>query len=323
MVSVYDGNIVGVFLRSYVIFLYLLAKQTMFLFQSFDLYSGEWFFALTFIFALGAIIGSFLNVVIHRLPLDESIAFPASHCPVCNAPIKPYDNVPILSWLVLGGRCRSCRSPISARYPFVELLTATVFAAIYWHDGLSPILPIHLLFGAALVALVFIDAEHMYLPDVINYPGLIIALLVRLLFPLLLGIAPFDDVQRLPLSELNLPLWTVSLFGAVLGAIAGGGSLWAVGEIWKRLRNVQAMGLGDVKMMAMVGALLGWRLTLLSIFLAALVGAAIGIGQAIYKKDFNLQSKLPFGIYLGLGSLLSLLVGNTLINWYFDTFIPN
>lgn len=295
----------------------------MLLFQLFAAYSPEWFVALLFVFALGAIIGSFLNVVIHRLPLDESIAFPSSHCPVCHAPIKFYDNVPILSWLALSGRCRNCRTSISYRYPAVELFTALIFTVIFWHDGLVPILPINLLFGAALVALVFIDAEHMYLPDVINYPGLVIALAVRLLFPLLLGIAPFDDVQRLPLSELNLPLWLISLFGAVLGIVAGGGSLWAVGELWKRLRGMDAMGLGDVKMMAMVGALLGWRLTLLSIFLAALVGAVFGVAQIIYKKDWNLQSKLPFGIYLGLGSLLSLLVGNHLINWYFENFIPN
>jgi leader peptidase (prepilin peptidase) / N-methyltransferase len=295
----------------------------MLLFQIIDFYSAEWFFFLIAAFTFGAVIGSFLNVVIHRLPLDESIAFPASHCPACNSPIKFYDNVPILSWLILGGKCRSCKNPISARYPLVEALTGLVFAAIFWHTGLSAILPVHLAFGAALVALVFIDAEHMYLPNVINYPFLVIVLLTRLLFPLLLGIAPFDDVQRLPLSELNQPLWVVSLFGALLGALAGGGFLWLVGWLWEKLRGVEAMGLGDVKMMAMVGALLGWRLTILSIFLAAFVGAAFGVAQIVRKKDWGMQTKIPFGIYLGLGSLLALLFGDKLISWYLNTFIPN
>lgn len=294
----------------------------MLLFQLVTLYSAEWYFSLFFIFALGAIIGSFLNVVIHRLPLDESIAFPASHCPACNAAIKPYDNIPILSWLILRGRCRNCQASISFRYPFVEILTGLTFAAIFWHDGFSPILPVDLAFGAALIALVFIDAEYMYLPDVINYPGLIIVLLVRLLFPLLLNVAPFDDIAHSPLREMQLPLWAVSLVGALLGALVGGGSLWLVGWIWEKLRGVEAMGLGDVKMMFFVGALLGWRLTILSIFLAAVVGAVFGVALIVQKRDWDLQTKIPFGIYLGLGSLLALLFGDKLINWYVSTFIP-
>src|ERR1044071_7454457 len=128
----------------------------------------------------GALIGSLLNVVIHRVPREESIAFPASHCPSCGTAIRPYDNIPVVSWAILRGRCRSCRAPISARYPAVELLTAVLFALTYvLHSGFTLSLPFDLAFVAALVALVFIDAEHMILPNVITYPGLGVALVAR------------------------------------------------------------------------------------------------------------------------------------------------
>jgi leader peptidase (prepilin peptidase)/N-methyltransferase len=287
-----------------------------------ELLNSENIFLLFSFFAFGTIIGSFLNVVIHRLPLEESIVLPSSHCPQCQSAIQFYDNVPILSWLALRGRCRGCRTPISYRYPLVELLTGLVFAVFFWRTGLSYLLPFNLLFGAAMIVLIFIDAEHLYLPNVINYPGILIALLLRLLFPLLLFAAPFDDLTSLPLSQLNLPLWETSLLGAFMGAMAGGGFLWLVGWLWKKLRSVEAMGLGDVKMMLMVGAFLGWRLTILSIFLAAFVGSLVGITQIILQKDRNLNSKIPFGIFLGMGSIISLLWGGQLIDWYLNTFIP-
>ena len=221
------------------------------------------------------------------------------------------------------GRCRSCQAPISYRYPLVEFLTGLAFAAFFWHDGFSFLLPVNLIFSAAIIALIFIDAEHMYLPDVINYPGLVLAFLVRLLFPLAFNAALFDDLQFAPLRQLELPLWVVSLLGALLGALAGGGFLWLVGWLWKQLRGVEAMGLGDVKMMLMVGAYLGWRLTILSIFLAAFVGAVAGIAQISAQKERDLQTKIPFGIFLGLGTLLSLLFGAQLIDWYLRNFVPN
>jgi leader peptidase (prepilin peptidase)/N-methyltransferase len=288
-----------------------------------ELLDSENLFLLFSFFAFGTIIGSFLNVVIHRLPLEESIVLPSSHCPHCQAEIHFYDNVPVASWLWLRGRCRGCRAPISYRYPLVELLTGLVFAIFFWHTGLSYLLPFNLLFGAAMIVLIFIDAEHLYLPNVINYPGLSIALLLRLLFPLLLSVAPFDDLVNPPLSRVNLPLWQTSLIGAFLGALVGGGFLWLIGWLWKKFRSVDAMGLGDVKMMLMVGAFLGWRLTFLSIFLAALVGSVAGISQIILQKDRNFNSKIPFGIFLGLGSIISLLFGARLIDWYLFTFIPN
>ncbi len=277
-----------------------------------------------FFFVLGAVIGSFLNVVIHRLPHEESIVFPNSACPKCKAKIKAYDNIPILSWLVLGGKCRNCRTPISFRYPAVELLTAVLFALVFWKFDLTPILPVYLIFVAGIVALIFIDAEHMILPNAINYPGIIFAFLVRLIFPLAFSTIFFDDLKFAPLSKMtDMPLWLVSLLGAVLGALAGGGTLWLLGKLWKVLRGIEAMGLGDVKMMFAVGALLGWRLTLLALFLGTLTGAVGGIALMVAKKEPDLQTRIPFGIFLGLGSILSLLFGDIILRWYVTNFIPN
>ena len=295
----------------------------MLFFLTSEFFNSENLFFLFSFFAFGTIIGSFLNVVIHRLPLAESIVFPNSHCPHCQSNIHFYDNVPVLSWLILRGRCRGCRAPISVRYPLVEFLTGVIFAIFFWHTGFSPLLPFELFFGASMIVLIFIDAAHLYLPNVVNYPGLALALLLRLLFPLLLNAAPFDDLAHPPLNRLNLPLWEISLLGAFLGALCGGGSLWLVGWIWEKLRSVEAMGLGDVKMMFYVGAFLGWRLTVLSIFLAALVGAVIGILQIATQKERRFDSKIPFGIFLGMGSMISMVFGGQLINWYLNTFIPN
>jgi leader peptidase (prepilin peptidase)/N-methyltransferase len=283
----------------------------------------EWWFLLFFCFVLGSVVGSFLNVLIHRLPLAESL-FPSSHCPKCNSRIYFYDNIPILSWLILRGLCRNCRGAISVRYPLTEMLTGILYALLFWREGLNLLLPFSLFFGAAIVALIFIDAEHMYLPDAINFPCLLLAILARLLLPLVFHFAPFDDLNFLPLKQItHLPLWMVSLGGALLGALAGGGFLWLIGWLWRHLRGVEAMGLGDVKMMLWIGVFLGWRLTILSIFLAALIGAFFGVLQILRQGSANLQTKIPFGIYLGSGSLLAQLCGAQLISWYLDVFLPN
>lgn len=275
-------------------------------------------YLLTFIF--GAAVGSFLNVVIHRVPLEESIVFPNSACPKCGNAIKPYDNIPLLSWLVLGGKCRNCKNPISARYPAVELLTALLWVLVYWQNGFNVFLPIALIFVTTLVTLIFIDAENMILPNVITYPLLVFSLLVRIIYPTFLGYV-FQDFNIYPFSHLqSYPVWAISLGGAVLGGLVGGGSLWLVGEIWKRLRGVDAMGLGDVKLMFGVGALLGWQLTLLSIFLGAFSGAIIGIFLVSRQKDKDMQTQIPFGIFLGLGSIISLLWGEPIVRWYLSMF---
>jgi leader peptidase (prepilin peptidase)/N-methyltransferase len=274
------------------------------------------------VFAIGAVIGSFLNVVIHRVPREQSIVFPNSACPGCGVPIKPYDNVPILSWLLLGGKCRNCKQPISGRYPAVEFLTAVVFVVVFWQVGFTPFLPVALAFAATMISLIFIDAEHMILPNVITYPLFIFAILARALFPIFFGAAFFPDISQAPINAMNgYPTGMLSLTAAALGALAGGGSLWLVGAIWKKVRGVDAMGLGDVKMMLGVGALLGWRLSILSIFLSAFAGAVIGSILILRQKDKNMQSHIPYGIFLGIGSLMSLLFGERLITWYLHTFI--
>ncbi len=294
------------------------------LFSSFELLTSlPEYFAYIFIFIFGAMIGSFLNVVIHRVPLEESIVFPNSACPKCSEPIKFYDNIPIISWLFLGGKCRKCKNPISSRYPAIEFLTALSFVLVYWQIGFNPFLPIAIVFVSTMIALIFIDAENMILPNVITYPLLVFSLVVRIIYPLLFDSSLIQDLEHYPLSLLSeYPAWLVSLIGAILGAVFGGGSLWLVGAIWKKLRGVDAMGLGDVKMMFAVGALLGWRLTFLSIFLGAFSGAVIGMILISRQKDKDMQTQIPFGIFLGIGSILALLFGEQIISWYFEMFVP-
>lgn len=286
------------------------------LISNFDLSLTPFPLALIFVSAVGALIGSFLNVVIHRVPREESIVFPNSRCPSCATAIRPYDNVPVLSFLILRGRCRACGVSIHKRYPAVEALTALLFGLVFLHDGLTLALPFDLIFVAALVALVFIDAEHMILPDVITLPGFIFALIVRALVPNTDGLAFLSE----GLLE-GWPVWALSLAGALFGAAIGGGSLWLMGWLWERLRGVEAMGLGDVKMMFMVGAFLGWQLTALTLFLGVISGSIIGVGLMLWRRERDMQMLLPFGIFLGIGAIASLLAGRQIIAWYLDHFI--
>jgi leader peptidase (prepilin peptidase)/N-methyltransferase len=161
----------------------------------------------------------------------------------------------------------------------------------------------------------------MILPNIITYPLVLLAFLIRLIFPLFFSAAFFADINIFPLNRLaDYPLWFVSIVGGVFGALVGGGSLWLIGEIWKRLRGVEAMGLGDVKMMFGVGALLGWRLALLSIFIGAFTGAVVGTFIIARQNERNFQTRIPFGIFLGIGSAISLLFGEQMVNWYLDVF---
>lgn len=279
--------------------------------------------AYIFVFIFGGLVGSFLNVVIHRVPREQSIVFPNSRCPKCETAIKPYDNLPIVSWLILGGKCRACKAPISARYPAVELLHALLWVLVFWQVGFTPFLPVGLIFVSVIVALMFIDAEHMILPNVITYPFFVFAIAVRIIFPIAFGPQYFSDMYHWPATAMSgYPVWLVSLASGLLGALAGGGSLWLVGEAWKRLRGVDAMGLGDVKMMLGFGAILGWRLSFLAIFFGAFAGAVIGSIVVARQKDRSMQTQIPFGIFLGIGSILSLFFGEQLIGWYINTFLP-
>jgi leader peptidase (prepilin peptidase)/N-methyltransferase len=289
------------------------------IFPDLGLISQPFFFIVIAVF--GAIIGSFLNVVIYRLPREESIVLPSSKCPSCGAAISFYDNVPVLSYVMLGARCRKCKTHISARYPAVEALTAFLFVASAWHDGFSIVLPFDLVFVTAVTALVFIDAEHMILPNAITYPGMVFALVARLAIPFLTGTPHFDDLPMLLSGMLaGMPVWAASLIGALIGALIGGGSLWLMGWTWERLRGIEAMGLGDVKMMFMVGAYLGWRLTILNIFLGVLSGSLIGIVLMARQGKRNMQMLLPFGVFLGIGAIAALLIGPQIVEWYAGQF---
>jgi leader peptidase (prepilin peptidase)/N-methyltransferase len=280
-----------------------------------NLFSLPFWLVAAGVAALGASIGSFLNVVIHRVPREESIVVPHSRCPACDAKIRAYDNVPVVSYLALRGRCRACGAAISARYPAVEALTAALFVLVLMRAGLQVSLLFDLAFVSALVALIFIDAEHMLLPNAITYPGIALALLARAVVPNLHGVGFLAEG-----ALADWPAWAVSLVGALIGALVGGGSLWLIGWLWQRLRGVEAMGLGDVKMMFMVGAYLGWPLTVLTIFLGVLTGSVVGVALMLRRGERDMQMLLPFGIFLGLGSIISLLLGAAIVNWYVGQF---
>ena len=263
------------------------------------------------LFVFGLVIGSFLNVVIYRLPRHESIVFPGSHCPACNAAIKPYDNIPVLSYAILGGRCRSCAVRISAVYPAVELLVGLLYLLCFIRDGLNPILAGDLVFVSLIVPLVFIDLHHKLLPNPITYPGFVLLLVLRLLAPdpwILAHTPRWFGLER-------GPDWVVALLGSALGAAVGAGSLWLVREAYFRLRKVEGMGLGDVKMMLMAGAFLGWQLTLLTIFLGSLIGSIIGV-LMIALRGGNMRMAIPFGVFLGPAAIIALFIGPAFIEWY-------
>lgn len=272
-------------------------------------------------FVFGCIIGSFLNVVIHRVPRGLSVVTPRSACPDCGAAIGAIDNIPVLSWLFLGGECRRCRVRISPRYPLTEAVTGFVFFLAFLRFGLTATLAAALAFSAVIIALIFIDAEHFLLPNVLTFPLLAGALIARLAIALIGEGHLLPDHTFWPWTALRsaMPEPATSLVVGLLGAIVGGGSLWLVGSLWQRLRGVEAMGFGDVKMMAGVGAFLGWQLALFAIFLGAFAGAVIGIALTATGRA-SLQSRMPFGVYLGIGAIISLLFGASLINWYLATF---
>jgi leader peptidase (prepilin peptidase)/N-methyltransferase len=254
-----------------------------------------WFFSVA-VFALGAIVGSFLNVVIHRYPREESIVLPPSHCPHCNTNIKPYDNVPILSWLWLGGRCRACREPISGRYPLVELANALFYLAVFQRTGITwGFLPLAALVSMT-ICLIYIDLEIQILPDVIDLPGVAIGLLVGATH---MG-ALYPDM-----------LLSKTLVDSLIGAALGSGVLLAIGLTYKLIRRVEGMGLGDVKMMAMLGAVVGWEPLFPLFVLASVAGALVGVIVAA-RSAAGLQVAVPFGVFLGLAFLAVLFFGPTL-----------
>jgi leader peptidase (prepilin peptidase)/N-methyltransferase len=273
----------------------------------------EWAFALAF----GLVFGSFLNVVIHRLPKGLSISTPRSGCPNCKQLIRWYDNIPVLSYLLLRGRCRNCKKQISARYPFVEALTGLVGLLLYQKIGLNLEWAVFFGFSCALIALAFIDLDQRILPDVITLNGIWLGILINVWLaqpnPLVVRLFRWAGVE-----EVNPRV--VALTGSVLGAIVGGGLLWVVAEAYLRLRGIEGMGFGDVKMMAMVGAFLGAPLALLTIMLGSLIGSVIGL-LFIRFAGKTRQYELPFGTFLSLAGIVAVLYGDRLIQWYIEHLI--
>ena len=261
--------------------------------RMFDLLSG-------FAFALGAIVGSFLNVVIHRYPIEESVVFPPSHCPECKARIRWFDNVPIAAWLWLRGRCRDCRQPISPRYPLVELANALFYLAIFLHTGPTPGFLLIAAFVSMTIVLIYIDAEIQILPDVVDLPGVAVGLAIG-------ALALGNFYPALTVST--------SIVDALLGALLGAATILAIIGAYWLVRRIEGMGQGDVKMLAMIGAGLGWRAVPGVLLLAALSGTLIGVPIAL-RSARGMQLALPFGVFLGLATLAVLFFGPTLSEWY-------
>jgi leader peptidase (prepilin peptidase)/N-methyltransferase len=247
----------------------------------------------------GLIVGSYLNVVIYRVPRGLSTVRPRSRCPQCGAAIRALDNIPVASWLALRGRCRNCGARISWRYPLVEAATGALFAACFLRFGVTWELLAAAIFCGLMVALALIDYDHMILPDVITYPAMAAGIVLQ---PLL------------PWARLWDGPWG-ALAGAAFGAALGAGILLAVWGAWYLIRHEEGMGLGDVKMLAAIGAFLGWKGVLVSLFFASLSGALVGVALMM-GKGIDTRAKLPFGTFLSLGGLIALFAGEPLVRWY-------
>jgi leader peptidase (prepilin peptidase) / N-methyltransferase len=265
-----------------------------------------------FVFLFGLIIGSFLNVCILRIPSGKSIVLPASACPKCGAAIRPYDNIPVLSYLLLGGKCRGCKTKISWLYPLVELLTALLFLGCFYAFGISVEAGKWAAFSAIMVVLVFTDLRERILPDVVNFTGLAIGLIFSLFTKPTDGTALWLANH---LFDYPPPAPVLSLVDAILGAAVGSGLLWVVSEAYFKLRGREGMGLGDVKMMLMAGAFLGAKRTLLTILAGSLLGSVLGVAIILARRK-DADYELPFGTFLGTGALLVVFFGTPLVNWY-------
>jgi leader peptidase (prepilin peptidase)/N-methyltransferase len=250
--------------------------------------------ALVGLTILGLAVGSFLNVCIHRLPKKASIVQPPSSCPSCGYVLGWLDNIPVVSYLMLGGRCRRCKTSISIRYPVVELVTMAIFILHYVVFGADIILVPRLLFACALIVLFAIDLEHHLLPNVITLSGIVVGLAFSLMLP-------------------------PGLVDALLGTVLGGGLLWLIGEAYYRYSGVEGMGGGDVKMLAMIGAFLGWKLVILTLVFSSFAGALVGLLVIAIRRG-GMKYALPYGTFLSLAALVSSVAGTRIVDWYLTLY---
>jgi leader peptidase (prepilin peptidase) / N-methyltransferase len=249
--------------------------------------------AATLVTVFGLAFGSFLNVCIHRLPRGQSLVWPSSRCPGCLTPLHWYDNIPVLSYVVLRGHCRACGMRISPVYPLVELATALVFLGTFLTFG-SFLFLSRLVFACAMLVLLVIDLEHRILPNVITIPGIAVGFAFSLVSP---------------------PGWLDSL----IGIVAGGGVLLLLSEAYYRVRGEEGLGMGDVKMLAMIGAFLGWKLMLVTLIVSSCLGSIIGLSLIALKKG-DMKYALPFGTFLAIGAGVAGVAGDALLRWYLSLY---
>ena len=248
-----------------------------------------------FVTILGAALGSFLNVLIYRLPEEKSIIFPASNCPHCGKPIRFYDNIPVISFILLKGRCRACRGKISFRYPLVELITAVLSLLLFWKFGLTFKYLFSFIFVCALIVITFIDLDYQIIPDVITLPGIPIFFLAALI---VMGLR-FQD--------------------AFLGFLLGGGCLYVIAFVYELVTKREGMGGGDIKLLAMMGAFLGWQSLLFILLVSSLLGAVVGIAVMMIKGQ-DMKYAVPFGPFLSLAAVAYIFFGDTAMRLFF--FMP-
>ncbi|MBW6510471.1 MAG: prepilin peptidase [Desulfuromonadales bacterium] len=251
----------------------------------------EVIFFLIISFILGAVVGSFLNVCIYRIPAEKSIVSPPSSCPACGHQIRWFENIPIVSYLLLRGHCSACRIKISPRYPAVEALTGVLFALTFYSFGFSAATIVYLIFVAALVVITFIDLDHQIIPDVISLPGILVGFAGSFFVP-----------------------W-VTWYSSIIGILLGGGSLLAVAWGYEKLTGREGMGGGDIKLLAMFGAFLGWQAVFPVIFLASLAGTLVGVPFMLAQKG-DTRLAIPFGPFLAVAAMIYLFWGQMLIGWY-------
>ncbi len=249
-------------------------------------------FLLPVVALFGLVVGSFMNVVICRLPKGESVSHPPSHCPKCKHRIRWYENIPILSYVALRGKCRGCKAPISIEYPLVEAANALLWTALAWRFGMSPELPVYLLLASSLLTMSVIDLHHQILPDRITLPGIVVGLVA---------------------SATLLPS---GFFPSLIGVLAGGGLFFAIAVLSRG-----GMGGGDIKLIAMIGAFLGWQAVLLTTFLAAVVGGMVGVAMLTFF-DKDRKHAVPFGPFLSMAAVVCMLWGSRIIDWYLELGAP-